>query len=104
MSDANNTKARIAAVNDLHATTFQALARIRGAARCALRALESPKGARDLESIAQVLAGIADLAEFTYCEVDWLGDVLGISHCKESWKRRQKAKKAARETPKPEPV
>lgn len=59
-----------AALTDVHALASGALKRIHGSARCALRALETPAGVRDLESIAQVLTAIALDAEMISNDID----------------------------------
>lgn len=80
-----------ASLADMHAMASGSLARIRGQARCALRALESPIGARDLESIAEVLQAIAMDADMTYNDVSVEAESNGIKTVDDAWMRRLQA-------------
>jgi len=78
-------------LDNMHAMASGSLARIRGMARCALRALESPIGARDLESIAEVLKAIAMDADMTYNDVGVEAESNGIKTVDDAWMRRLQA-------------
>ncbi len=85
------------ALGEVHVLASGALARIRGMALCALRALETPGGVVDLESLAEVLQAIAaDSCEARH-EVDATAEAAGIKTVADAWIRRLDAIVAARD-------
>lgn len=78
-------------LTDIHALASGSLERIRGMARCALRALESPRGARDLESIAEVLQAIAMDADAAHNDVGAEAERNGIKTVDDAWMCRLRA-------------
>jgi hypothetical protein len=91
MSDVKKIQSLEASLEDMHALASGSLARIRGMARCALRALESPRGAGDIESIAEVLQAIAQDAEMTHNDVSVEAERQGIKTIDDAWMRRLQA-------------
>jgi hypothetical protein len=84
---------------DMHALTNGAFSRIRGVAQCALRALETEGGVRDLESIAQALSAIALEAELAHNDMSMEAERHGIQTIDAAWERRLKAMHAKATTP-----
>ena len=85
------TQALEASLTDMHALASGALSHICGVARCALRALETEGGARDLESIAQALSAIALEAEMAFDNVGVEAERRGIQTIDPAWQRRLNA-------------
>ena len=78
-------------LDNMHALANGALSRIHGMARCALRALETEAGVRDLECIAEVLNAIAIDADMAYNYVAVEAENHGIQTTDAAWERRLKA-------------
>lgn len=91
MTNAKTIQSLEASVTDMHALASGALERIRGMARCALHALESPRGASDLESISQVLQAIAQDADMAHNDVGVEAERCGIKTIEDAWMRRLQA-------------
>lgn len=91
MTDAKTIRSLEASLKDMHALASGSMERIRGMARCALHALESPRGARDLESIAEVLQAIALDAEIARDNVSAEAECQGIKIIDDAWVRRLQA-------------
>lgn len=83
-------------LDNMHALANGALSRIHGMARCALRALETEAGVRDLECIAEVLIAIAIDADMAYNDVGAEAERHGIQTINAAWERRLKAMHSAR--------
>lgn len=81
--------------SDILSLASHSFSRIHGMSMCALRALESPDGASDLESIAQVLQAISLDASLGMNDIDVESERLGIRMSDESWTRRLDAQHAA---------
>lgn len=88
MTDAKTIRSLEASLKDMHALASGSLARIRGMARCGLHSLESPSGARDLESLAEVLQAIALDAEIASDNVNAEAECQGIKIIDDAWVRR----------------
>lgn len=86
-----NEEALLNSLTDMHALSSGAFDRIGGIARCALRALETNIGARDLESIAQVLKAIAMDADIIGNDIAVEVERHGIQTIDAAWKRRLNA-------------
>lgn len=76
------------ALMDVHALSSGSLSRIRAIARCALRALETPRGVRDLESIAGALTAIAQDADIVQNDIDVTAGEYGLQTIDEAWSNR----------------
>lgn len=76
----------------MHALASGALTKIQGMSRCALRALETTDGVRDMESIAQVLQAISEQAEMACNGVDVEAERVGVSTIDKAWQRRSAAR------------
>lgn len=93
---ANTIKSLEATVTDMHALASGTLARIRGMARCALLALESPGMEGRMESIAEVLQAIELDAEMAHNDVGVEAERTGVKTLDDAWMRRLEASAAAR--------
>lgn len=91
MTNAKTIQSLEASATDMHALASGSLARIRGMARCALRALESPRGTCDLESIAEVLQAIAQDADMVHNDVQVEAERCGIKVIDDAWMCRLQA-------------
>lgn len=85
---ASTTQALEASLTDMHALSSGALSHIRGVARCALRALETEGGVRDLESLAEAFSVIALEAEMAHNNVGVEAERHGIQTTDAAWKMR----------------
>jgi hypothetical protein len=72
----------------MHALSSGALEGIRGMARCALLALESPRGVGDLQSIAEVLQAIVTNADQGHNDVDCVAEEAGVKVQDSAWMAR----------------
>lgn len=81
----------LTALEDMHNLSSGSLSRVKGIAKCAVRALETDSGARDLEAIAQALKSIIMDAETTANDVGCLAEQNGIQTVDKDWMRRLKA-------------
>lgn len=91
IAETPNEQALLSSITDMHALSSGALERIRGVARCALRALETEAGVRDLESIAEALTAIAMDADSVHNDVAVEAEKHGIQTISGSWQRRLNA-------------
>lgn len=91
MDELKTIRSLEASVTDMHALASGSLSRIRGMARCALRALESPRGAADLMSIAEVLQAIAMDADMAHNDVSVEAGRCGVNTVDDAWMRRLQA-------------
>ena len=91
----NTIESLEATVTDMHALACGSLARIRGMARCALLALESPNPAGRMESVAEVLQAIAFDAEMAHNDVEVEAEKAGVKTVDDAWMRRLQASTAA---------
>jgi hypothetical protein len=88
MPNPTNEQALLNSLIDMHARSSGALERIRGIARCILRALETEAGVRDLESIADALKAIIMDADCAANDVAVEAETHGIQTTDAAWHRR----------------
>jgi hypothetical protein len=96
MTQENSIRSLETTIVDMHAMACGSLSRIRGMARCALFALESPSMALDIERLAEVLQAIAIDAEITHNDVCVEAEGAGTKATDSSRMRRLDARVAAR--------
>ncbi len=75
-------------LENMSCTALGALARIRGIAKCALRAMETDSGVRDLEAIAEALKAIILDADMAHNDVGCEAENHGIQTIDKDWERR----------------
>lgn len=75
-------------LGDMHDLSAGSLSRIRGIARCMLRALETKAGARDLEAMAYALESIVMDVDITRDCICAEASKYGIETVDEAWRRR----------------
>lgn len=92
MTNAITTESKLLnTIETMEALASGSLSRIRGIAKCALRALETESGARDLESIAEALQSIILDADMTHNDVGCEAEHHGIKTVDPSWMNRLQA-------------
>lgn len=91
MAKHTNEQALFNSLTEVHAMANGAFERIHGIARCALLALETDAGVRDLECIAEVLKSIVIESDGAYNDVAVEAEKHGIQTIDAAWERRLNA-------------
>jgi len=78
-------------LEDMHNMASGSLSRIRGIAKCALRALETESGTHDLEAIAEALKSIALDADMSHNDIGYTAEKHGIKTTCSAWVARLRA-------------
>jgi len=84
----STAKSLLISLEDMHCLADGSLSRILGIAKCAMRALETESGARDLEALAQALQAIILDAEMTHNDIGCEAQNHGIQTLDPRWLKR----------------
>jgi hypothetical protein len=95
LKEGNTIESLEAAVTDMHIAAYESMTHVRGMARCALLAMETP--GVSIECIAGVLEAIISSVDIAKNSVDYVAGEAGVNTLDPHWLRRIDAREKERE-------